>query len=169
MVARSSYVCASVESCKGILSHENANHNDISFARAHTPAGVSGIVQKFGEHKGTRLKFWGGGENRNDHGKSSNSMPPDGNIIEVFEEVNSEGVDQTYARVPSANNRRGSILQSLPWLIKTAAYTPIVVLSFGTKPVFMVAAVETKVAHAKLRECLISILQSLKCSGKQIT
>lgn len=44
----------------------------------------------------------------------------------------------------------GSILRDLPWLIKTAAYTPIVVFSFGTKLVLIVAAVEMNVAHAKL-------------------
>ena len=42
--------------------------------------------------------------------------------------------------------------RSLPWLIKTAAYIPIVVFASGTKLVLMVAAVAMKVAHAKLRE-----------------
>lgn len=40
--------------------------------------------------------------------------------------------------------------KDVPWLTKTAAYTPIVVLGFGTKLVLTVAAVEIKVAHPKL-------------------
>ena len=113
--------------------------------------------------------FGSGGENRNDHGDSSDSMPPNGSVIEVFEEVNSKGVNQTYTDVHSASDRRSSILQDLPWLIKTAAYTPIVVLLSGTKLVSIVATVDMKVAHAKLWECLISILRNLKSSGKCIT
>ena len=42
--------------------------------------------------------------------------------------------------------------QDAPWLIRTAAYTPIVVFASGTKLVLMVAAVEMKVAHPKLCE-----------------
>ena len=84
-------------------------------------------------------------------------MPPNGNVIEVFEEVNSEGVNQTCVQIHSVGNEGRPILQALPWLIRTAAYTPIVVLSFGTKPVLMEATVEIKVAHAKLWERLVGI------------
>ena len=51
--ARLSYVRAGVEPCKGVLSHEYANHNDISFARADTPTRIPRVVQKLGEHKST--------------------------------------------------------------------------------------------------------------------
>ena len=48
-----SYVCTGIEACEGVLSHEDTDHNDISFARADTPAGISGTIQELGEHKGT--------------------------------------------------------------------------------------------------------------------
>ena len=43
------------------------------------------------------------------------------------------------------------ILRGAPWLVNTAAYTPMIVLLFGENPVLMVATVEMKVAHPKLR------------------
>ena len=52
-MVRPPYVCAGVEACKGVLSHKDANHGDISFARANTPTRISGVVQELGEHKGT--------------------------------------------------------------------------------------------------------------------
>ena len=56
--------------------------------------------------------------------------------------------------------------QNVPWLIKTAAYTPIVVFALGTKLVLMVATVEMNVAHAKLWEYIISAAQHRGCLGK---
>jgi len=61
------------------------------------------------------------------------------------------------------------IHQDGPWLTKTAAYTPIVVLSFGTKLVLMVAAVEIKVAQPKLWECIVSTIRHLRYVGKGST
>lgn len=94
-----SYVCACIEAGEGVLSHEDTYHSDISFARADTPAGISGIIQKLSEHKAARPKFGGGGENGNDHGEGPNRMPPNGNIVKVFEKVNTESVDQAYVYV----------------------------------------------------------------------
>ena len=98
-----SYVCACIKAREGVLSHEDTYHDDVSFARADAPAGISGIIQKLGEHKATRLTFGGGGENGNDHGEGPNRMPPNGNIVKVFEKVNSENVDQAYACVRLAH------------------------------------------------------------------
>jgi len=50
---RFSYVCAGIEACEGVLSHEDTNHNDVSFARADTPTGISGAIQELSEHKTT--------------------------------------------------------------------------------------------------------------------
>jgi hypothetical protein len=99
VVTKFSHVCAGIKACEGVLSHEDAYHNDVSFARADTPAGISGVIQKLGEYKATRLKFGSGGENGNDHCEGPNRVPPDGNIVKVFEEVNSESVDQAYVYV----------------------------------------------------------------------
>ena len=52
-MTRLSYVCASVEAREGVLSHEDANHNDVSFARSDTPTGISGTIQELGEYKAT--------------------------------------------------------------------------------------------------------------------
>ena len=52
--------------------------------------------------------------------------------------------------VSALNDQKDWIRRYAPWLTKTAAYTPIVVFSFGTKPVLMVATVEMNVAHPKL-------------------
>lgn len=103
-MARLSHVRAGVEARKGVLSHEDANHNNVSFARTNAPAWISGVVQKLGEHKATRLKFWGGGENGNDYSNSPDSVPPNGNVVEVFEEVNPKSVDQTYIRIRLAGD-----------------------------------------------------------------
>lgn len=83
-------------------------------------------------------------------------MPPNGNVVQVFEEVYSKSVDQACMVTPVGmlGGQKDRIRQDLPWLIKTAAYTPIVVFAFGTKLVLMVAAVEMKVAHAKLWDCV---------------
>lgn len=48
-----SYVSAGIEAREGVLSHEDAYHNDVSFARADTPPGVSSVIQELGEHKAT--------------------------------------------------------------------------------------------------------------------
>ena len=53
IMAGLSYVCAGIETRKGVLSHKNTNHSNISLARANTPTGVSRVVQKLGEYKGT--------------------------------------------------------------------------------------------------------------------
>jgi len=87
-------VCTGIEACEGVLGHEDTDHNDVSFARADTPTGIPGVIQKLGEHKVARLEFRGSGENRNNHGEGPNGVPPDGNIIKVFQEVNSKSVDQ---------------------------------------------------------------------------
>lgn len=94
-----SYVRTCIKARESVLGHEDTYHDDISFARADTPAGVSGIIQKLGEYKATRLTFRGGSENGNDHGEGPNRMPPNRNIIKVFEKVNSESVDQAYAYI----------------------------------------------------------------------
>ena len=69
-------MCACIKAGEGVLSHEETYHSDVSFARADTPAGIPGVVQKLSEHKTTGLKFGGGSENGNDHGESPNRMPP---------------------------------------------------------------------------------------------
>jgi len=94
-------VCAGIKACEGVLSHKDTNHNDISFARADTPTGISGTIQELGEHKSTRLEFRGGGENRNDYSEGSNRVPPNRNIIEVLEEMNPKGVDKAYIYLQS--------------------------------------------------------------------
>ena len=38
--------------------------------------------------------FWGGGENRNNYGEGPNGVPPNRNVIEIFEEMNPKSVDQ---------------------------------------------------------------------------
>ena len=81
------------------MSHENTYHDDVSFSRADTPAGISSVIQELSEYKATRLKFGGGGENGNDHGEGPNRMPPNGDIVKVFEKVNPESVDQAYIYV----------------------------------------------------------------------
>ena len=48
-----SYMCAGIEARKGVLSHEDTDHNDISFARAETPTGIPGTIQELGEHETT--------------------------------------------------------------------------------------------------------------------
>jgi len=94
-----SYVCACIKTREGVLSHEDTYHGDVSLARADTPARISSVIQKLGEYKATRLTFGGGSENGNDHDKGPKCMPPNGNIVKVFEKVNSEGVDQAYVYV----------------------------------------------------------------------
>ena len=114
-------MCAGVEPCESILTHWDTNHSVVSLARANTPTRITSIIQEAGKHKATRLDFWSGCENSNEHSKGVNGIPPDGNIIQVFKEVGPECISQTCKHVPSAGNQRGSILQNLPWLTKTTA------------------------------------------------
>ena len=44
-------MCAGIEAREGVLGHEDADHNDVSFTRADTPAGISGAIQELGEHE----------------------------------------------------------------------------------------------------------------------
>ena len=46
-------MCAGIKAREGILSHKDTNHDDISLARADTPTGVSGVIQKVGEYEAT--------------------------------------------------------------------------------------------------------------------
>lgn len=89
-------MCTGVKAGKGVLSPEDPYQNDVSFSCADAPTGISGVIQKLGEHKTTRLTFGCGDENGNDHGDGSNRMPPNGNAVDVSEEVNSKSVDQAF-------------------------------------------------------------------------
>jgi len=94
-----SYVCAGIEACKGILGHEDTDHNDVSFARADTPTGIPGVIQKLGEHKAAWLEFRSRGENGNDHDKGPNGVPQHRNAIYEFQETDSITVVPGYTFV----------------------------------------------------------------------
>ena len=87
-----SYMRTGIETGEGILSHENTNQSDVSFARAKAPTRISSVIQEAGKYETTWLKFGSGSKNRYDYGKGSDGVPQNGNIVEVLEEVNTEGV-----------------------------------------------------------------------------
>ena len=91
---KTSYMHTGIEAGKGVLSPEDAYENDVRLARANAPAGISGVIQKMGEHKATRLAFGGGGENGNDDCDGSDRIPPNGNGVDVSEEVDPKSADQ---------------------------------------------------------------------------
>lgn len=83
-----------IEAGKGVLSPKDAYKNDVCLACANAPAGIPGVIQKMGEHKTTRLTFGSGDENGNDDSDGPDRMPPNGNGVDVSEEVDPKSVDQ---------------------------------------------------------------------------
>ena len=96
MSTKISYMRTGIEAGNGVLSHEDAYENNVCFTRADAPTGISGVIQKVGEHKATRLTFGGCGENGNDDCDGSDRMPPNRNAVDVSEEVDPKSVYQAF-------------------------------------------------------------------------
>ena len=81
------------------MSYEDTNDGDVGIARSFSPADAvnASVVDERGEDELRRLMSWGGGEDGNNHGSSSDSMPPDRDAVDILEQVHPERVNGALA------------------------------------------------------------------------
>ena len=130
------------------------NNSNISIARARAPADAILIrrsaVDKLEEDVVARLVRWRLREDDDDEDDGAEGVPPDGDVIEVVEDVDAEGVDEALGDEDGGVDALVPCQNFLFSFLQAASSAPIVVFASGTNDVLNVHTVEMKFAQPKL-------------------
>lgn len=85
--------------CERVLRHEDADDHDVRRARALAPAHAvdARVIYEGLEDKLGGLVLRRRGEDGYDDSGRPNGVPPDGDVVDVLQEMHTEGVDESLA------------------------------------------------------------------------